>query len=83
MTQRVVHYMGVDISVDYSYFSASPGPRERGSGVQLGPDEPATVEVYEVKIGPKDVTDIFEPHMDGLEELLLELESEDPDDPRA
>jgi len=83
MTQRMVHYMGVDISVEYSFYQYSPGPRERGSGVQLGPDEPATVEIHEIKIGPQEVTDVFEPHMDGLEELILELENEEPYDPEA
>lgn len=80
MTHRIVHYMGVDISVDYGYYPPSIGARERGSGVQLEPDEPAMVEVYEIKIGPQEVTDVFQPHMDGLEELLLELEQETPDE---
>jgi hypothetical protein len=69
---------GVTIDVDYTYYSASRGAREKGSGVQLEPDEPATVEINEMGIQGIDVTALLvDFEEDIMEELLSKGDEED------
>lgn len=39
----------IEVTVEYDYHKASRGARERGTGLQLEPDEPASIEIYSVK----------------------------------
>jgi len=38
----------VDVTVEYEYTPAERGERERGTGLPLSPDYPASVEIYSV-----------------------------------
>lgn len=39
----------IEVTVEYDYHKAARGSRERGSGLQLEPDEPAHIEINSVK----------------------------------
>jgi len=69
---RTVYFRGVPIEVDYDYYPASKGARERGSGVQLEPDEPACVELTALSIGGVDIDGLLEEHIDAINELCLD-----------
>lgn len=94
MTQpnKTISYRGVQLSVDYTYYPASRGAREKGSGVQLEPDEPASVDVDDVKLEYQeeeadgglfalaDLGDLLDGQEDEIEaKLLEELSDEEPD----
>ena len=48
VTVNMLREFELDVSVDY--YPASKGRREHGSGVQLEPDEPASIEICSVSI---------------------------------
>jgi hypothetical protein len=43
-----VNYDWLEFEVEFDHYPASRGAREKGTGVQLEPDEPATNEITEV-----------------------------------
>ena len=63
-----------ELEVNYDYFPASRGQRENGSGVQISPDEPASVELCKIKLGTVVVTDLLEFLHDGIEEEIINHE---------
>jgi len=67
---------GVEIEVDYTYYPASHGAREKGSGVQLEPDEPATVEINEMTIQAIDVTALLVDYEEDVMEEVLAMGDE-------
>lgn len=66
----------VEIEVDYTYWTAHRGAREKGSGVQLEPDEPATVEINELTIQNIDVTALLVDYEEDIMEEVLALGDE-------
>ena len=47
---KTISYRGVQLSVDYTYYPPSRGAREHGTGLQLEPDEDASVDIDDVKL---------------------------------
>jgi hypothetical protein len=81
---REVTVEGVVLRADGAYYPASKGERERGSGVQLSPDEPATFEVTAVHCGGDDIADILSAgRLEEIGNLVVEAMAEEPDDPNA
>lgn len=77
---------GVELRVDGDYYPASRGAREKGSGVQLEPDEPASFEVSAVYVADVDIADLLSAgRLEHVENTVLEAIADDgePDDPRA
>jgi hypothetical protein len=65
-----VDYEDLTFDVEFDYYPASKGAREKGSGVQLEPDEPeswdiCTIKLRNGKIRPLDVTDWMNDTMIG------------------
>jgi len=60
-----------EVDVHISYWKASRGAREHGTGLQLEPDEPAGFEVDRVEYDGKDVTSIMD--INKIEELVEEF----------
>ncbi len=71
---RTVTIADNELEVSFDYYPPSRGARERGTGLQLEPDEPATFEICEVKLGEHDVTELVEPYMDKIEQQISESE---------
>ena len=72
---------GVEFDVDYIYHKPYRGARERGSGIQLEPDEPASVELDDVCIGEYSVFScISEETMDEIACEILKIINEPPDE---
>lgn len=46
---------GVTLRIDGDYYGPSKGAREKGSGVQLEPDEPASFELTAVYVDGSDI----------------------------
>ena len=68
-----IYETSIDIEVHYDYYPFSKGSFEKG-GRQLDPDEPASVEVYEVIFRSKDHKEIG--IIDLPESDILKLEEE-------
>jgi hypothetical protein len=75
-----VEYEDLTFDVEFDYTPASKGAREKGSGVQLEPDEPeswdiCTIKLRNGKIRPLDVTDwMSETMMSYFEEEVVEAD---------
>ena len=92
---KTISYRGVQLSVDYTYYPPSRGAREKGSGVQLEPDESASVDVDGVQIVidmPNhpicngylcEVGGLLDGQEDEIEAKLLEELSDDEPDERC
>ena len=48
-----------DAEVRYEYHEAERGSRERGSGIQLEPDYPESVEILKIIYKKQDITGLF------------------------
>lgn len=57
---------GVPIKFTGTYYPASKGMRERGTGIPQEPDEPATFEVDEIWIGDVEVSALLNQWADGV-----------------
>ena len=57
---------GVPIKFTGTYYPASKGMRERGTGIPLEPDEPATFEVDQIWIGDVEVSALLNQWADGV-----------------
>lgn len=57
---------GVPIKFTGAYYPASKGMRERGTGIPLEPDEPATFEVDQIWIGDVEVSALLNQWADGV-----------------
>lgn len=76
----VIEYRGYSLSVEYDYYPPSRGAREKGSGVQLEPDEPALVELTSVMLNGMDMMDLLTEQQDEIETAIYEqLSEEEPD----
>jgi hypothetical protein len=84
----IVSYDWLEFEVEFDHYPASRGARERGSGVQLEPDEPATKEITEVfmvhptdqDINRVDVTEQLSKEMgDYIEEQIEEQANDEAD----
>lgn len=60
-----VSHNGLDLTVHYEYYPPCRGARERSSGIQLEPDEPATVEILSLTTSDN-LIDIFENELDDI-----------------
>lgn len=83
----LVTVAGVELEVDGDYYKASKGAREKGSGVQLEPDEPATFELSAVYIADVDIADLLSAgRLEEIGNAVLEeignAGEPDEDDPR-
>ncbi len=79
----IVPYEFLSFEVDFDYYPASRGAREKGSGVQLEPDEPESWEVTEVRMyNPDDMEAEVVDVTDQLNEKML-LFTEYPPDARG
>ena len=91
---KTISYRGVQLSVDYTYYPPSRGAREHGTGLQLEPDEDASVDIDDVKLeyqeeeadggcfGLADLGDLLDGQEDEIEaKLLEELSDDSPDEP--
>jgi hypothetical protein len=82
-----VDYEDLTFDVEFDYYPASKGAREKGSGVQLEPDEPAswdicTIKLRNGKIRPLDVTDWMNEIMMGyFEEEVRDVVSGEGENP--
>ena len=47
---RTISYKGIQLSINYTYYPASRGAREHGTGLQLEPDEPESVDIDNVEL---------------------------------
>lgn len=89
MSNRTISYKGVQLSVGFTYYPPSKGARERGSGVQLEPDEPASVDIAELSISITfycegklktallPIDELLEDQIDEIEAKLLEEDLDD------
>ena len=60
----------IELSIDFTYFPPTRGERERSSGVQLSPDDPAEIEIDKILDSEdNDVTDVI---LSDYQELLEE-----------
>jgi hypothetical protein len=86
--QRTTHMLTLDVDgtqreieadVAYIYNRACRGARERGSGIQLEPDEPASVEIQTVTASGVDLTNLLgDSLLDALADAILEQYEETP-----
>lgn len=79
--ESIIEYEWLTFQVGWDYYPASKGARERGSGVQLEPDEPESWEITEVMLAhptkkdvkPVDVINqVSKKMMDYLNEQITE-----------
>lgn len=61
----------VDLEISYNYYEGSRGARERGTGLQLEPDEEPSVEIDRIEIKDIDVTSLLEFLHPVFEEKLI------------
>lgn len=84
---RTISIEGVELRVDGTWYAASRGAREAGSGVQLEPDEPETFEMSAIYVADVDIADLLSAgRIEHVENTVLEeLAGEEPDeyDPHA
>jgi len=72
----------VDITVTYTAYPASRGARERGTGLQLEPDEEATIDIESVKDSTGKEIDVSDSELKQLEKEISDAMS-DADDYEA
>ena len=86
-----VNYDWLEFEVEFDHYPASRGAREKGSGVQLEPDEPATNEITQIfcvhptdkKVKRVDVTEQLSQEMsDYFDEQIEEQANDDQEDTR-
>ena len=77
----VIEYRGYSLSVEYDYYPPSKGAREKGSGVQLEPDEDALVELTSVQLNGMDMYDLLIDQQQEIEDTIYEqlLPEDEPD----
>ena len=96
MTQetRTISFLGAEIEVEFDYYQAHRGAREHGTGLQLTPDEPATLEVSGAKLvvmednageilNPRiyaDLGELIDIHFDAIAAQIMEERSDDEPD---
>lgn len=68
-TINIIVY-AVEVTVEYYYNKACRGAREKGSGIQLEPDEVESIEVHSVR-SSDDIYNLLE-----ASDLLVEIETE-------
>ncbi len=74
-------YLGEMVYVDFEYHGAIRGAREIGSGIRLEPDEPANVELIDVRTCDESVYGFYsEEELDNLAHLILREIHSDPDE---
>jgi hypothetical protein len=80
-TESVV-YNGEEIEVSGCYYKACRGMRERGTGLQLEPDEPASIEIESIMYKGIDVVNLLESAFIDIEGLVWDaFMSREPDYP--
>lgn len=70
-----IYLKDFEFLVYYSWYRAVPGAREKGTGIQLEPDEPETYEVDSIKlISNNDLSELYNcyPTYDDLVKVILE-----------
>lgn len=76
--QREITVRGIDFTVEYQYYPGCRGARERGTGIQLEPDEGPSIEIESVK-SDDDLMEVLDSKggwLDEIEEKLIEIERE-------
>lgn len=63
----VIEFRGYSLAVEYDYFAPSKGKREKGSGVQLEPDEDATIELTQVEHNGMEIMGLVEEYTADIE----------------
>jgi hypothetical protein len=58
-TTEEITLFGLTFTVNYDYFPFCPGSRESGTGFQLEPDEPESVEICEI-FTEEDILEVFD-----------------------
>jgi len=82
---RTISYKGIQLSINYTYYPASRGAREHGTGLQLEPDEPESVDIDNVELESElgdltlylDLGGLLDGQEDEIEAKLLEELSDD------
>lgn len=72
-----ITFAGVKLAIDYTYHPYYRGVYEKGGG-QISPDEPAHVEIEEVKVAGTDISlyNLFD-QLDAIRDLEAEIPLED------
>ena len=73
---RDIDWKGYKIEVTFDYYPPSKGAREYGTGLQLEPDEPATVELEQVKFNGEEIDGLIEDQFEDIEAHILTLDME-------
>ena len=61
-----------DAEVRYEYHDAERGSRERGSGIQLEPDYPESVEILKIIYKKQDIMELFnDKQLDAIQAQIL------------
>lgn len=68
----VIEYRGYSLAVEYDYYPAKKGKRERGSGVQLEPDDEETIELTMVEHNGKEILGLLEGQSKEIEDTISE-----------
>lgn len=71
-----IDWKGCELDVTFDYYKPSKGAREYGTGLQLEPDEPATVELEDVMLNGVDISDLIEDQIEEIESHILTLDME-------
>lgn len=69
----------VDVTVTYTYYPASRGARERGTGLQLEPDEDASIDIESVKDSTGKEIDVSDSDLEQLEREISAASAYDDD----
>jgi hypothetical protein len=62
----------VDVTVTYTYYPSSRGARERGTGLQLEPDEEATIDIESVKDSTGKEIDLSDSDLEQLQNDIFD-----------
>lgn len=71
---------GYRMEIQFSYWKGCKGARERGTGLQLEPDEPAEIEVTGIKLlDPEDIMEIITEEVTiSMEDVIEAIEKYQP-----
>jgi hypothetical protein len=82
MSEKVITICDTKLTVIYTYHPAYAGARERGTGLQLEPDEEASVELEAVSIKEGVLYDLIwgDVTIEDIEAKVLAVINEEPDE---
>jgi len=74
-----LEFQGVPMTVEYTYHPGTHGARDR-FGVPLEPDEPATIEISDVRVADVDVWTLIEDDVEKIEDLIMQQKESEYDE---